>query len=393
MTDNKILLCKEAKQHLYTTPVISLLIVKKRQVYARYANEIQAGRRRRLLRNVEEMSGQDYEYDYNYSDDYEDEICNKSKVVRFGAITTPIFFSAVIALSLVGNILVLAILALYETLRSLTNTFILNLALSDLVFTFGLPFWAYDHLWGWTLGEEACKAVNFVFYAGYYSSIVFLMMMTIHRYLAVVHPLSDFGTRRYCYGIIASIIIWIVSFLAATPSLLFTTVQKDPHNPTVLYCTYDVITWKTASAFQQNVVFLLAFAVIAFCYVNILATILRSRSHSRHRTVKLIFTIVVVFFVGWAPYNMVIFLRSLTDLSVHPFNQCDISTGLDYGFYVCRLIAFSHCCLNPIFYVFVGVKFRTHLKMILRGFWQPQANGETYRRTSRLNSHSHGSMY
>ncbi|KAJ8279980.1 hypothetical protein COCON_G00070460 [Conger conger] len=333
-----------------------------------------------------------YEYDYSeYDSDFgPSEVCNKTDVVRFGSITTPIFFSAVIALSLVGNILVLAILVLYETLRSLTNTFILNLALSDLVFTFGLPFWAYDHLWGWTLGERTCKAVNFVFYAGYYSSIVFLMIMTIHRYLAVVHPLSDFGTRKRFYGIIASSIIWTVSFAAAIPSLLYTKVVL--HNG-VSYCTYDDITWKTASAFQQNVVFSLAFLVITFCYANILRTILRSRSHARHRTVKLIFTVVVVFFVGWAPYNTMIFLRSLTDLQVPPFDQCKISIAVDYGFYVCRLIAFSHCCLNPVFYVFVGVKFRTHLKMILRCIWQPQANGEIYRRTSRLNSHSHGSMY
>ncbi|KAJ8278201.1 hypothetical protein GJAV_G00085010 [Gymnothorax javanicus] len=345
-----------------------------------------------VQRNVEKMESYSDIEEYYYSDDYESEMCNKSEVVRFGSITTPIFFSAVIALSLVGNVLVLIILVLYETLRSLTNTFILNLALSDLVFTFGLPFWAYDHLWGWTLGEKTCKAVKFVFYAGYYSSTIFLTMMTIHRYLAVVHPLSDFGITKCFYSIIASIVIWLVSFAAAVPSLLYTKVLQDPYEGT-FYCAYDDINWKIASAFQQNVVFLFAFSVIAFCYFNILKTILRSRSHSRHRTVKLILTIVVVFFVGWAPHNVVIFLRSMTHLSVPPFDDCDVSIGLDYGFYVCRLIAFSHCCLNPVFYVFVGVKFRSHLKMILQGIWQPQSNGGTFRRSSRLNSHSHGSMY
>ncbi|KAG7488271.1 hypothetical protein MATL_G00033200 [Megalops atlanticus] len=143
-----------------------------------------------------------------YDDYYEDEMCHKSGVNKFESIATPIFFSVVIALSLVGNILVLVILALYENLRSLTNTFILNLALSDLVFTFGLPFWAFYHMWGWTLGGDACKAVNFIFNTGFYSSIVFLTMMTIHRYLAVVHPLSDFGSKKCCYGITTSIIIW-----------------------------------------------------------------------------------------------------------------------------------------------------------------------------------------
>ncbi|KAJ8389007.1 hypothetical protein AAFF_G00124040 [Aldrovandia affinis] len=352
--------------------------------------EIPAGRQPTLQRNVEDMTEQyrnveDTTIQYDY--DYGEEFCNKSGVVNFGSIVTPIFFSSVIALSLVGNILVLAILALYENLRSLTNTFILNLALSDLVFTFGLPFWVYYHVWGWTLGDSACKAVNFVFYTGFYSSIIFLTMMTIHRYMAVVHPLSDFGTSKCCYGITTSIIIWIVSFFAAVPALLFTGVIKDSSDPFFLYCEYEDINWKIVATFQQNVFFLLAFSVIGFCYVKILSTILRSRSHSKFRTVKLIFTVVVVFFVGWAPYNTVIFLRSLTDFSLHPFTQCKVSTVLDYGFYVCRLIAFSHCCLNPVFYVFVGVKFRNHLKMILRRLWQP------HNRHSRLNFHSHGSMY
>jgi len=97
----------------------------------------------------------------------------------------------------------------------------------------------------------------------------------------------------------------------------------------------------------------------------------------KNKTLKLIFTITVVFFVGWAPYNVVIFLKSLylwpqtsqttvdsTALAV----MCEASQPLDYAFYVSRLLAFSHCCLNPVFYVFVGVKFRNHLTKMLKGW-------------------------
>uniref|UniRef100_A0A0E9P8L8 G-protein coupled receptors family 1 profile domain-containing protein n=2 Tax=Anguilla anguilla TaxID=7936 RepID=A0A0E9P8L8_ANGAN len=60
------------------------------------------------------MTGQiDSEDEYEYSDYYDSGICNKTDVVRFGSIATPMFFSAVIALSLVGNVLVLAIFVLY----------------------------------------------------------------------------------------------------------------------------------------------------------------------------------------------------------------------------------------------------------------------------------------
>uniref|UniRef100_A0A8C2F710 Chemokine (C motif) receptor 1a, duplicate 1 n=1 Tax=Cyprinus carpio TaxID=7962 RepID=A0A8C2F710_CYPCA len=110
---------------------------------------------------------------FQYDTDYNDELCHKEVVVKVGSFVIPIFFTAVIVLSCIGNILVLVILALYESLKSLTNVFILNLAVSDLLFTFGLPFWASYYIWGWIFGDVGCKAVKFFFYVGFYSSVLF----------------------------------------------------------------------------------------------------------------------------------------------------------------------------------------------------------------------------
>ncbi|KAL1023161.1 hypothetical protein UPYG_G00037150 [Umbra pygmaea] len=215
----------------------------------------------------------------NYEDYYEDELCDKSGVVQFHSVLTPAFFSMVITLSITGNIMVLVILAKYENIRSITNIFILNLALSDLLFTFGLPFWASYYIWGWTFGLTLCKTVTFVFYTGFYSSILFLTIMTIHRYLAVVHPLSDHSSQRGCYGAIVSLVIWAVSFMAAGPALIFTSVQMNPHEPVNnLYCEYSDLKWKKVGSYQQNFFFLASFAVMGFCYVMILGTIFKSSS-------------------------------------------------------------------------------------------------------------------
>ncbi|XP_019203445.1 C-C chemokine receptor type 4 isoform X3 [Oreochromis niloticus] len=127
-----------------------------------------------------------YSYDYDY-----DELCNKTGVIQFGAIFTPVFFSIVVILSIFGNILVLVVLVKFENLKSLTNTFILNLAVSDLFFTASLPFWAYYNMHGWTLGEHACKIVNFIFCLGFYSSGILLILMTAHCYGSILKPLSD----------------------------------------------------------------------------------------------------------------------------------------------------------------------------------------------------------
>ncbi|XP_035508605.1 chemokine XC receptor 1 [Morone saxatilis] len=327
-----------------------------------------------------------------YDVDYEDEVCDKGNVVKFGSIAVPVFFSFVIILSLTGNILVLVILALYENLKSLTNIFILNLAISDLVFTTGLPFWAIYHIWGWLFSEILCKIVTFVFFTGFYSSILFLTIMTIYRYLAVVHPLSDLSTQKRSTGGFVSILLWIISIGAAMPSLLYSSLvsihHKDKHS---LGCEYPATLWKNIGISQQNIFFLVAFAVMAFCYIQILCRISKSRSHTKNRAVKLVFSIVAVFFFGWVPYNVVIFLKILADNVVAPFHTCEASIQLDYAFYVCRLIAFSHCCLNPVFYAFVGVKFRSHLKSMLHRMFNRASPAEEQQ--TRMQAFSRGSMY
>ncbi|XP_005951465.1 chemokine XC receptor 1 [Haplochromis burtoni] len=328
-------------------------------------------------------------YDYYY----EDEICDKSGVVTFGSFAIPIFFSVVITLSLTGNILVLIILALYENLKSLTNIFILNLAVSDLVFTVGLPFWAIYHVQGWVFSEILCKVVTFIFFTGFYSSILFLTIMTIYRYLAVVHPLSDLSTPKHSTGVFLSVLIWIISTGAAMPSLLFSSITKVHHKDKESQgCEYNHSMWQTVGVIQQNGFFLVAFVVMAFCYIQILERITRTRSHTKNRAVKLVFCIVTVFFIGWVPYNVVIFLRALPAHVVPSLIECKASTQLDYAFYVCRLIAFSHCCLNPVFYAFVGVKFRSHLKLMLHRFIRRQSPVEE-QQVRMQNLVSHGSMY
>ncbi|XP_007233462.3 chemokine XC receptor 1-like [Astyanax mexicanus] len=323
--------------------------------------------------------------------DYEgDEVCHKEYVAQVGSIAVPLFFSLVVLLSLVGNVLVLVILALYESLKSLTNIFILNLAVSDLIFTAGLPFWSFQFIWGWTFGKIMCNGVSFVFSAGFYSSTVFLMVMTLQRYLAVVHPLSDWETGSSLA--VLPILAWVISIGAALPALFQTSVVQDHDNHNISYCLYSSNNAIIAATYQQNVFFVLAFSLIAFCYIRILQTVLNSRARKRHRTVRLIFCIVMVFFIGWAPYNIVIFLQTLKFYFIAAFTDCTVSDNLDYALYACRLLAFSHCCLNPVFYVFVGVKFRNHLKVILQLF-RPQINTDPQRVRVATVQGSKGSMY
>lgn len=306
--------------------------------------------------------------DYYYDEVYEDEVCDSTTIIQVGGILSVVIYSVVAILSLFGNIVVIVILAKYENMKSLTNTFILNLAVSDLIFTVGLPFWAYYYRYGWTLGEPACKIVNFVFHVGFYSSGILLILMTIHRYIAVVSPSKLLSIKDF-YSILASVLIWIMSIVAASPAFIFSKVQGDNS------CDYKNSFWSLWGIYQQNILFVVTSLVFSFCYTQIICRLLRPTVQRRkHRTLKLIFALMLVFFVSWMPYNIVIFLRSLSSLrpraadSITVKSSCETySKPLDYALYISRIFAFSHCCLNPVFYVFVGVKFKNHLKRMLKG--------------------------
>ncbi len=103
------------------------------------------------------------------------------------------------------------------------------------------------------------------------------------------------------------------------------------------------------------------------------------------RRCSFILFIVVFFFLGWGPYNVAIFLDSLISWKISPFNDCKLSESIDYLIYVSRMVAFSHCCLNPVFYVFMGIKFRNHLKKMLQTFCKnTESNAEPQNRQTRL---------
>ncbi|KAM9166010.1 chemokine XC receptor 1 [Pangshura tecta] len=335
-------------------------------------------------------------FDSNSFSDYYDEygnftnyinlsnVCEMDDLHAFGAHLTTILYSLAFVLSLLGNSLVLWILMKYESLVSLTNIFIMNLCISDLVFSCMLPFWIVYHLHGWIFGDFLCKAVNTVFSISYYSGIVFLTIMTILRYTAVVNPLSTLSTQTRQFGIQVSLAIWAASILVVVPEMIFTQVQIDLDGFST--CDYTDLHWKRIEIYQRNVFFLFSLTVIVFCYVKILKILLRTRSHRKHRTVRLIFTIVVAFFLSWAPYNIFCFLQTLPARYI--FLNCEIQKNIAYAFYISRKIAFSHCCLNPVLYVFVGVKFRRHLMHLCNYLW-PCNNGKI----SSPRIYSHGKFH
>nr|QHS01487.1 C-C chemokine receptor type 3 [Plecoglossus altivelis]WBO25763.1 CC chemokine receptor 3 [Plecoglossus altivelis] len=290
-------------------------------------------------------------------------LCVKADVNKFGATFIPVFYHINFLLSLVGNGLVLCIMYKYEKLNTVTNIFLLNLVISDILFAGSLPFWATYHSSEWIFGRALCKLVGSMYSIGFYSSILFLTLMTFDRYLAVVHAITAAKSRRKLYACTLSAAVWFVSILAGMKELVLYDVWK--HHDMGYMCeetgfSHAVMTkWKLVGYYQQFLVFfLLPLLMVLYCYIRITVRIMSTRMREKCRAVKLIFVIIFTFFICWTPYNVVILLRALhisrTD------NSDDCSEALDYALYVTRNVAYLYCCVSPVFYTFVGKKFQSH---------------------------------
>ncbi|CAG12927.1 unnamed protein product, partial [Tetraodon nigroviridis] len=83
-------------------------------------------------------------------------------------------------------------------------------------------------------------------------------------------------------------------------------------------------------------------------------------SHSsKKQAIRLVLIVVTVFLFCWIPYNITSFFKALELLGI--YGTCDFSKGITLSLEITESIAYSHSCLNPILYVFVGEKFRRHL--------------------------------
>lgn len=105
-----------------------------------------------------------------------------------------------------GNGLVIISVIRSSRLRTVTNTYLFNIAVADSLLLLSIPFLILTILAkGWIFGAVLCKMYfNFIHINQYVSSLL-LAALSIDRYLAVCHPIRaiQFRTKTKCVLIIA----------------------------------------------------------------------------------------------------------------------------------------------------------------------------------------------
>lgn len=130
-------------------------------------------------------------------------------------------FSIIVIVGLIGNSMVVIVVAFNQQMRSTTNLLIINLAIADLLFIiFCVPFTATDYVLPyWPFGDLWCKCVQYLIVVTAYASVYTLVLMSLDRFLAVVHPIASMYVRTEKNANTAIVIIWGVILIMAVPVL------------------------------------------------------------------------------------------------------------------------------------------------------------------------------
>ncbi|XP_051009677.1 C-X-C chemokine receptor type 1-like [Acomys russatus] len=280
--------------------------------------------------------------------------------------TLLVFYALVSLLSLLGNSLVMLVILHRRRSCSVTDVYILNLAIADLLFSMTLPFWAVSKLKGWIFGTPLCKMVSLLKEVNFFSGILLLACISVDRYLAIVHATRTLAQKRHLVKFIC-LGIWVLSLILSLPFSIFRQAYK-PYGSEII--CYEVLGEATTNfrlmlrGLSHTFGFLLPLLIMLVCYGLTLRTLFKARMGKKHRAMWVIFAVVFVFLYCCLPYNLV--LLSDTLLGAHLIEDtCKRRGDIDQALYITEILGFSHSCLNPIIYAFVGQNFRHEFLKIL----------------------------
>ncbi|XP_070691748.1 C-C chemokine receptor type 2-like [Pempheris klunzingeri] len=312
-----------------------------------------------------------YDYSQYYEFDNDFIPCNSVDVRNFGKVFLPTLYSLVFILGFVGNGLVVCVLVKHRNQTNLTDICLFNLALSDLLFVVALPFYShFSAVSDWTFGEFMCRFFSSSHNTGFFSNIFFMVVMTLDRYVVIMHTHSVARYRTLRAGITMSAFVWMLSLGISVPAFIFTKVINGSHG---LGCEFipENDGWRLYNLITINVLgLMIPLLVMVVSYSRIIPTLVNMRSTKKHRVVKLIISLVVVFFLFWAPYNISLFLLFLKSEGMLQGDACKLENNLRLSLTVTEALAYTHCCLNPIIYAFLGQKFMKRTMQMLRKWVQ-----------------------
>ena len=187
-----------------------------------------------------------------------------------------ILYGSISAVTVLGNALVIVVVAKNRSMHTVTNFYIANLSFADvLIGVFSIPFqFQAALLQRWNLPHFLCPVAPFVKELTVNVSILTLAVISVDRFYAVIYPLKPKFSKTMAKILQAS--VWTFSLVSALPAAIVFRVSEEDNTPQCLanFPEFSKISsMELARAYHLYLVILqyfLPLVVICYAYFRII---------------------------------------------------------------------------------------------------------------------------
>ncbi|XP_047586229.1 histamine H2 receptor isoform X4 [Lutra lutra] len=286
-------------------------------------------------------------------------------------ITVSVVLTVLILITIAGNVVVCLAVGLTRRLRSLTNCFIVSLAITDLLLgLLVLPFSAFYQLsCQWSFGKVFCNIYTSLDVMLCTASILNLFMISLDRYCAVTDPLRYPVLVTPVRVAVSLVLIWVISITLSFLSIHLgwnSENKNNSFNHTIPKCKVQVNL--VYGLVDGLVTFYLPLLVMCVTYYRIfkIARDQAKRIHhmgswkvatvGEHKATVTLAAVMGAFIICWFPYFTVFVYRGL--IGDDAINEAIEAVVLWLGY--------ANSALNPILYATLNRDFRTAYQQLFR---------------------------
>ncbi|XP_067633447.1 neuropeptide CCHamide-2 receptor [Eurosta solidaginis] len=296
-----------------------------------------------------------------------------------------VLFALIFIVGVLGNGTLVIIFFRHRSMRNIPNTYILSLALADLlVIIICVPLACIVYTQeSWTFGAGMCRISECFKDISFGVSVFTLTALSGERYCAIVNPLRKLQTKPLT--VFTATMIWLAAILFAMPSFVVSDIQEIhilPNKTTIIFCSPFGRNRPNLESYSRYTViakaciyYLFPLTVIGALYIlmakrlhtsarempgETLGVQSRSQARARRHVARMVVAFVVIFFVCFFPYHLFELWFHLNPTAKEDF---------DDFWHAIRMIGFCasflHSCVNPVALYCVSGVFRQHFNRYL----------------------------
>ena len=293
------------------------------------------------------------------------------------------YYCLIFVVTLIGNIIIGIIVYRTRSMRKPINFFIVNMAMSDLLFPIVcFPYLVIEINFGnWSLrgpvGQAFCKLHDFLVFVSALVSTQSLVLIAVDRFGAVVFPLRSplISSKRCRFFILTT---WIIAVSAYIPKAMAFQLVEYQEGLVCVPKWNDVFVESLSHrnyVFSMLVIFwYVPLVLIAILYMTVViklksqnipgegsASGREQQSRRQKNVLKMSIAIVVTFIICWLPGTIRWFL-----VSYQPDSTMTASCGFQYFALIASCLAHFNSAINScISFIFSG-NYRQGLKNLSR---------------------------